>query len=99
MHFKEVLELTGDTHNSTIKENDFVMIKYYSPSCGHCVRFAPEYDKLAKQMKDEKKPFIIAAVDMVAHEAVGEWADVQGYPTLRFFARGHRLDYDGARET
>lgn len=61
-----VVKLTAETYNSTIKDNKHVFIEYYSPSCGHCVRFAPEYEKLATKVKEEGLPFVIAAVDLVA---------------------------------
>jgi hypothetical protein len=39
-------------------------VEYYSPSCGHCIRFAPDYDLLAKKVKEENKGYIIAAADL-----------------------------------
>lgn len=52
-------------------------MKFYSPSCGHCIRFAPEYDKLAAKVKEEGGAYVIAAVDMNAHgETIGSWVDI-----------------------
>ena len=72
-------------------------MEYYSPSCGHCVRFAPEYDQLALKVKEEGLNIVIAAVDLVTEKAVSEWVEVGGYPTLRLFINGNEVDYNGAR--
>lgn len=72
-------------------------MEYYSPSCGHCVRFAPEYDQLALKVKEEGLNIVIAAVDLVTEKAVGEWVDVNGYPTLRLYINGNEVEYNGAR--
>ena len=40
---------------------------------------------------------VIAAVDLVTEKAVGEWVDVNGYPTLRLYLNGNEVEYNGAR--
>ena len=40
---------------------------------------------------------VIAAVDLVTEKAVGEWVDVNGYPTLRLYLNGNEVEYSGAR--
>lgn len=88
-----MLKLTADTYNQTLKDNKYVFIEYYSPNCGHCVRFAPEYEKLATKVKEESLGFVVAAVDLVSESKVGEWVQVQGYPTLRLIVNGKAIDY------
>lgn len=70
------------------------MVEYYSPSCGHCVNLAPEYEKLAKQLKESESKYVIAAVNMKDHEQVREWVDINGFPTIRFYAQGNEFDYE-----
>lgn len=98
MKYVNVLKLTAETYNATIKDNKFVFVEYYSPNCGHCVRFAPEYEKLATKVKEDGLGFVIAAVDLVTEKEVSEWVEIQGYPTLRFFINGKAIDYSGERE-
>lgn len=74
-----------------------VFVEYYSPSCGHCVRFAPEYDQLALKVKEEGLNIVIAAVDLVTEKTVDEWVEVSGYPTLRLYLNGNEVEYSGAR--
>lgn len=40
---------------------------------------------------------MIAAVDLVTDKEIGDWVDVQGYPTLRFFINGKAIEYSGER--
>ena len=98
IEFKEVVQLTGDTYNQTIENNDYVFVKYYSPSCGHCVKFAPEYEKLAAQVKEDGGAYVIAAVDMSAHpDTIGKWVNIEGFPTLHLYVKGNKVAYNGPR--
>lgn len=64
VEYQNVVKLTAETYNDTIKNNQKVFIEYYSPGCGHCIAFAPEYEKLATQLKEQNSDIVIAAVDM-----------------------------------
>ena len=52
---------------------------------------APEYDKAAKALKGIAN---IAAVDATKEQVD---AQVQGYPTIKFYVDGKVSDYDGPR--
>lgn len=90
-------KLNAETYNSTLQNNKYVFVEYYSPNCGHCVSFAPEYEKLAAKVKENGLDYVIAAVDLVTDKEIGDWVEVQGYPTLRFFINGKAIDYSGER--
>ena len=97
IEYKAVKQLTEDTYNETLSSNDYVFVEYYSPSCGHCVQFAPEYEKLAENLTAENSKYVIAAVDMAKEQAIGQWVSINGYPTLRFYIKGDEFDYEGQR--
>jgi thiol-disulfide isomerase/thioredoxin len=63
--YVNVLKLTAENYNQTLADNRVVFVEYYSPNCGHCVRFAPEYEKLATKVKEEGLGFVVAAADLV----------------------------------
>ena len=61
--YNNVIKLNSETFNKTISENDFVFVEFYIPTCGHCVRYAPEYEKVGKHFKNAESKVVIAAVD------------------------------------
>jgi protein disulfide isomerase len=93
----DVVELTDDTYDDTLKNNPIVMVKFYAPWCGHCKSFAPEYEKAAKQIKQDGKPYILANLDATAHKKSAEKNQIQGFPTIKLFINGNPMDYNGDR--
>lgn len=71
--YVNVNKLNAQTYNETLSNNKYVFVEYYSPNCGHCVNFAPEYEKLAAKVKEEGLEYVIAAVDLVTEKEVGDW--------------------------
>lgn len=90
--------MNNETYQSTLENNKFVFVEYYSATCGHCVRFAPEYEELATKLKAENSEFVVAAVDLSVETEIAEVAKVSGYPTFRFYVNGQELPYNGPRD-
>ncbi|ETO11984.1 protein disulfide isomerase [Reticulomyxa filosa] len=66
--------------------------------CGHCKSLAPIYEELALAFAGETS-VVIAKVDATTEEEVASKYDIQGYPTLKWFAKDAKdpIDYDGGR--
>jgi len=103
----EVVPLTDATFAETVNSDDSLwFIKFYVDWCPWSQRLAPAWEQLGADEKVREAGVKIGAVDCMASKETCQKAQVQGYPTLRFFFNGEKLkgdqdgnkDYYGARD-
>ncbi|KAG6922231.1 protein disulfide isomerase family A member 4, partial [Chelydra serpentina] len=92
-----VLVLNDVNFDTFIADKDTVLLEFYAPWCGHCKQFAPEYEKIAKTLKENDPPIPVAKIDATAATAVAGRFEVSGYPTIKILKKGQTVDYDGSR--
>ncbi|KAF9563365.1 protein disulfide isomerase [Agrocybe pediades] len=80
----EVLPLTADTFSSTLAKGP-AFVKFFAPWCGHCKKLAPTWKQLARHMQNK---VTVAEVNCDDHSSLCKAQDVQGYPTLVWYAQG-----------
>lgn len=91
---KDVVVLTDRNFSDFLEKNQYVMVEFYAPWCGHCQSLAPEYAAAATELKGEA---VLAKVDATEENDLAQQYDVQGFPTVLFFIDGVHKPYPGQR--
>ena len=78
------VEITADTFEKTIAENDIVLVDFWADWCGPCKMFAPVFDKSSTAHDD----IVHAKLDTDANQELAGALGIQGIPTLMAFREG-----------
>ncbi|GAC57276.1 thioredoxin [Gordonia hirsuta DSM 44140 = NBRC 16056] len=79
------IELTGETFEKTILENDIVLVDFWAAWCGPCRQFAPTFEASSEQNTD----IVYGKVDTEAEQQLAGAAQIRSIPTLMVFKKGH----------
>ena len=80
----KALEMTTDSFEETIKDNDIVFIDFWAEWCGPCKMFGPIFEKAAGKHED----VVFAKVDTEAQQDLASQFNVRSIPTLAVFREG-----------
>ncbi|CAO3673653.1 unnamed protein product [Rhizopus microsporus] len=102
--------LTPQTFGPAVMDtNQLVAVEFYAPWCGHCQRLAPEWKKVATNLKGLVSVNAVDC-DAEANKPLCATYDIKGFPTIKIFPpelRKHKktgklskvpTDYQGPRD-
>jgi|SRR5690625_251903 len=78
------IDLTADTFESTIRDNDIVLVDFWASWCGPCRSFAPIYEQAAAQHPD----VTFAKVNTETEQQLAAAANITSIPTIMAFREG-----------
>lgn len=75
------IDITKDTFESTVTDNDIVLVDFWADWCGPCKSFAPTYEQTSKLHPD----VVFAKVDTEAEQELAGSFGIRSIPTLMAF--------------
>jgi len=79
-----VIDLTQDTFEATITDNDIVLVDWWAEWCGPCKMFGPVFGAAAEEHDD----IVFGKVDTETEQALAGGAGIMSIPTLMAFREG-----------
>ncbi len=75
------LDLTLETFDETIRDNEMVLVDFWAEWCGPCRSFAPTYSAVA----DDNPDIVFAKVDTEDQQQLAGAFGIRSIPTLMIF--------------
>eukprot|EP00066_Takifugu_rubripes_P021814 XP_011611080.1 PREDICTED: protein disulfide-isomerase-like [Takifugu rubripes] len=97
---KDVMVLHINNFARALEENQYLLVEFYAPWCGHCKQLEPIYAEAAGKLKEEGSAIRLAKVDATEEKELAEKFEIAGFPSLKLFVNGDSMkptDYNGKR--
>ena len=78
------VNINAEDFESTITDNDIVLVDFWAEWCGPCKRFGPIYEKAS----EEYAGVVFAKLDTDANQELSGQLGIEGIPTLMAFREG-----------
>jgi thioredoxin 1 len=77
-------EITKDTFNNTINDNNIVLVDWWAEWCGPCRSFAPVFEEASEKHPD----IVFGKIDTETQPELSAMARITSIPTLMAFREG-----------
>ena len=74
-------DLTQESFEKTIQDNDIVLVDWWADWCGPCKMFAPVYDEVSQEHED----IVFGKIDTEDQQQLAAAAGISSIPTLMAF--------------
>ncbi|KAI8884250.1 thioredoxin-like protein [Backusella circina FSU 941] len=88
------ISLDGNGLNQIIKSKEYWFVKFYSPSCPHCIALGPTWSQMASELRNQVN---VAEVNCEALPSVCRQNSIPYVPLLRLYGGRSPLEYHGDR--
>ncbi|XP_075948156.1 protein disulfide-isomerase A2 [Anarhichas minor] len=95
-----VMVLHNINFDRALSENQYLLVEFYAPWCGHCKELEPIYAAVAGMLKEEGSAMRLAKVEATEEAELTLEFEIQGFPVLELFINGDRkkpIKYTGKR--
>uniref|UniRef100_A0A8P4G411 protein disulfide-isomerase n=1 Tax=Dicentrarchus labrax TaxID=13489 RepID=A0A8P4G411_DICLA len=97
---QDVMVLHINNFARALSENQYLLVEFYAPWCGHCKQLEPVYAEAAGKLKKEEPVMRLAKLDAIDDRELADEFDIGSFPTLKLFIDGDRkqpVDFTGKR--
>nr|CDJ88120.1 Heat shock protein DnaJ and Thioredoxin domain containing protein [Haemonchus contortus] len=81
-----VTSLGNDFWHGVLDSDEPWLVDFFAPWCGPCIQFAPVFEQVAKELEGKVK---LGKVDCDVWPGVCRGAQIQAYPSIRFYKGQH----------
>ena len=100
---KSTPESSTDSSDTLNHPSPFVLYNFYSPKCGWCEKFWPQWEIIKSQINSNTKSNSITAIDIDSSDPQNErltfYYNISAYPTLILVTPNKNIEYVGDRSS